>query len=83
MTDEIEFNADMGEGLGVWPAPMQVWRFDLERDGPIDPDAEAALPSLERILRMVSTVNLACGFHAGDPYLIKHYVKASKAAGAP
>jgi UPF0271 protein len=81
MTDEIEFNADMGEGLGVWPAPMQVWRFDLERDGPIDPDAEAALPSLERILRMVSTVNLACGFHAGDPYLIKHYVKASKAAG--
>lgn len=77
----IEFNADMGEGLGVWPAPMQVWRFDLEREGPIDPDVAAGLSGLERILRMVSTVNLACGFHAGDPYLIKRYVGAAKAAG--
>lgn len=80
-TEEIEFNADMGEGLGVWPAPMQVWRFDLDRNGPIDPGADAGLPSLERILRMVSTVNLACGFHAGDPYLMKRYVSAAKAAG--
>jgi UPF0271 protein len=78
---EIEFNADMGEGLGVWAAPMQVWRFDLDRDGPIDPDVGEGLPSLDRILRMVSTVNLACGFHAGDPYLIKRYVAAAKAAG--
>lgn len=79
--EEIEFNADMGEGLGVWPAPMQVWRFDLDRNGPIDPDVDGSLPSLDRILRMVSTVNLACGFHAGDPYLIKRYVSAAKAAG--
>jgi 5-oxoprolinase (ATP-hydrolysing) subunit A len=78
---EIEFNADMGEGLGVWPSPMQVWRFDLDRGGSIDPQVEGELPSLERILRMVSTVNLACGFHAGDPYLIKRYVAAAKAAG--
>jgi len=81
MPVEIEFNADMGEGLGVWPTPMQVWRFDLDRNGPIDPDVEESLPSLERILHMVSTVNLACGFHAGDPYLIKRYVSAAKAAG--
>ncbi len=79
--NEIEFNADMGEGLGVWPAPMQVWRFDLDRNGSIDPAADIALPSLEQVLRMVSTVNLACGFHAGDPYLIKRYVAAAKAAG--
>jgi 5-oxoprolinase (ATP-hydrolysing) subunit A len=77
---EIEFNADIGEGLGVWPAPMQVWRFDLDRDGPLDPNTSAG-PSIERVLRMVSTVNLACGFHAGDPYLIKRYVRAAKAAG--
>ena len=62
---EIEFNADMGEGLGVWPAPLQVWRFDLDRDGPIDPEA-AAGNNLVSVMRMVSTVNLACGFHAGD-----------------
>ena len=78
---EIEFNADMGEGLGVWPAPMQVWRFDLDRNGPIDPEAIGGLPSIECVLQMVSTVNLACGFHAGDPYLIKRYVAAAKAAG--
>jgi len=77
---EIEFNADMGEGLGVWPAPLQVWRFDLDRDGPIDPEA-AAGNNLVSVMRMVSTVNLACGFHAGDPYLIKRYVAAAKAAG--
>jgi UPF0271 protein len=79
-TDHIEFNADIGEGLGVWPAPMQVWRFELDRNGPIDPE-DTGLASVERILRRVSTVNLACGFHAGDPYLIKRYVKAAKAAG--
>jgi UPF0271 protein len=60
---------------------MQVWRFDLDRGGSIDPDVGEELPALERILRMVSTVNLACGFHAGDPFLIKRYVAAAKAAG--
>jgi UPF0271 protein len=76
---EIEFNADVGEGLGVWPAPMQVWRFDLDRDGPIDPEASGS--PVVNVMRLVSTVNLACGFHAGDPYLIKRYVAAAKAAG--
>jgi UPF0271 protein len=60
---------------------MQVWRFDLDRGGSIDPEIGDELPSLERILRLVSAVNLACGFHAGDPYLIKRYVTAAKAAG--
>lgn len=80
-TRQIEFNADIGEGLGVWPAPMQVWRFDLDRNGPLDPQSDEGLTSVERIMRMISTVNLACGFHAGDPYLMKRYVSAAKAAG--
>jgi len=75
----IDFNADIGEGYGVWASPNQIWRADLERGGPIDssdPPLEA-----ERIMRLVSSINLACGFHAGDPYLIKRYVLAAKAAG--
>ncbi|MBJ3776029.1 5-oxoprolinase subunit PxpA [Acuticoccus mangrovi] len=75
----IDFNADIGEGYGVWAGPNQIWRADLERGGPIDSiDPPTAV---ERIMRMVSSVNLACGFHAGDPYLIKRYVAAAKAAG--
>ena len=81
MSTEIDFNADIGEGLGVWPAPMQVWRADLERGGPVMPQANPIVPDLDRLLRKLSTVNLACGFHAGDPYLIKRYVAAAKAAG--
>lgn len=80
MSSDIEFNADLGEGFGVWPSPMQVWRFDLERGGTVDPSESGEGLVVERILRMVSSVNLACGFHAGDPYLIKRYVAAAKAA---
>ena len=76
----IDFNADIGEGYGVWASPGQIWRADLERGGPIDA-GDAVPPSVERIMRLVSSVNLACGFHAGDPYLIKRYVAAAKAAG--
>ena len=75
----IDFNADIGEGYGVWASPNQIWRADLERGGSIDsmdPPVQA-----ERIMRLVSSINLACGFHAGDPYLIKRYVAAAKAAG--
>ncbi len=78
---EIEFNADIGEGFGVWAAPMQIWRADLERGGSLDPEAGGSLPSIERVMHLVSSVNLSCGFHAGDPYLIKRYVAAAKAAG--
>ncbi len=77
---EIEFNADIGEGFGVWPAPVQPWRSELLRGGSVDPgDRQGGV--IESVLRLVSTVNLACGFHAGDPYLIKRYVAAAKAAG--
>ncbi len=77
---EIEFNADLGEGFGVWAAPTQIWRADLERGGSLDaPDGPQ--PSILRVMQLVSSVNLACGFHGGDPYLMKHYVAAAKAAG--
>lgn len=75
----IDFNADIGEGYGVWASPNQMWRADLERGGPIE-SADPPLPASE-VMRLVSSVNLACGFHAGDPYLIKRYVRAAKEAG--
>lgn len=77
---EIEFNADIGEGFGVWPAPAQPWRSELMRGGSTDPGTQPG-GVIDDVLRLVSTVNLACGFHAGDPYLIKRYVAAAKAAG--
>lgn len=80
MRTEIEFNADIGEGFGVWPAPLQPWRSQLARGGSVDPGAQSG-GVIESVLGLVSTVNLACGFHAGDPYLIKRYVAAAKAAG--
>ena len=75
----IDFNADIGEGYGVWASPNQMWRADLERGGPIN-SPDPALPA-GQVMRLVSSVNLACGFHAGDPYLIKRYVRAAKEAG--
>jgi len=77
---EIEFNADLGEGYGVWAAPTQIWRVDLERGGPLDPP-DGPQPSILRVMSLVTSVNLACGFHGGDPFLMKHYVTAAKAAG--
>jgi UPF0271 protein len=76
---KIDFNADIGEGYGVWASPNQMWRANLERGGPID-TADLPLPATD-IMRLVSSVNLACGAHAGDPYLIKRYVRAAKEAG--
>lgn len=75
----IDFNADIGEGYGVWASPNQMWRADLERGGPIE-STDPPLPA-SQVMRLVSSVNLACGFHAGDPYLIKRYVQAAKSAG--
>ncbi|HYF40218.1 MAG TPA: 5-oxoprolinase subunit PxpA [Gemmatimonadales bacterium] len=81
MAAHLEFNADLGEGLGVWAAPMQVWRADLERGGPLDPVDGTPASSLSAVLKSISAVSLACGFHAGDPYLIKRYIAAAKQAG--
>ena len=50
---EIEFNADIGEGFGVWATPMQIWRADLERGGSLDPETGGSLPSIERVMHLV------------------------------
>lgn len=34
------------------------------------------------VLELVSSVNIACGFHAGDPLIMEHSVSAAKAAHA-
>jgi len=77
----IELNADFGEGFGVFPAPAQVWRAAYERGGPLMPDGDGGAASVDAYMRLVTTVNLACGFHAGDPLLIKGYVAAAVANG--
>lgn len=78
---EIEFNADMGEGFGVWALPMQLWRTELDAGGPLQQDARLQVPNVFEVMRYVSTVNLACGAHAADPLLIKRYIAAAKRAG--
>ncbi len=80
MPASIHLNADLGEGFGVYPAPMQVWRAQLDRGGELVP-ATAELPSPQRIMESVSAVNLACGFHAGDPLLIKESVALAAETG--
>jgi UPF0271 protein len=77
----IEFNADMGEGFGVWALPAQMWRAELDQDGPLQPPAHLPVPDVFEVMRRVSTVNLACGAHGGDPLLIKRYIAAAKRAG--
>jgi UPF0271 protein len=54
----IDLNADLGEGFGVW------------RMGD-----DAAM------LGVVTSANIACGFHAGDPDIMARSFEAAKAAG--
>lgn len=77
--NQVEFNADIGEGYGVWALPNMVWRADLERGGGLEPSAPS--DSVVGVMRQVDCVNLACGFHAGDPLLIKSYIQVAKAHG--
>lgn len=57
-TAEIDLNADLGEGFGVW------------RLG--DDDA---------MLDLVTSANVACGFHAGDPAGLARICRAAAARG--
>lgn len=80
MPQTIDLNADMGEGFGVYPAPMQVWRAELERGGPLAPE-NPRITTPRQVMERVSSVSLACGFHAGDPLLIKEYVALAAETG--
>ncbi len=55
---EIDLNADLGEGFGVW------------RLG--DDDA---------LLDVITSANVACGFHAGDPSTMRRVCVAAEARG--
>lgn len=77
----IEFNADCGEGFGVYSMPAQVWRAELARGGPVDAPPATAATAIAAYLQLVSCVNLACGFHAGDPLLIKEYIAIARRCG--
>lgn len=73
----IDINADLGEAWGVYPGPQQVWRVDWERGGKsLAPDDPLTGSDLEGILESISSANLACGFHAGDPLSLKRYIEA-------
>jgi UPF0271 protein len=55
---QIDLNADVGEGFGVWAMGQ---------------DAD--------LLALVTSVNVACGFHAGDPAVMDRTVAAAARAG--
>jgi UPF0271 protein len=56
---EIDLNADLGEGFGVW-----------------------RLGDDEALLEVVTSANVACGFHAGDPITMRRVCSAAAARGA-
>jgi UPF0271 protein len=80
MAETLDLSADIGEGYGVYPAPMQPWRAKMLRGGEIVPPV-VDFPSPHRIMKLVSSVSLACGFHGGDPLLIKEYIEVAAETG--
>lgn len=82
MSRTIDINADMGEAWSVYPAPQQVWRAEWEQTGgPLGPQEPLGGPDIQRVLKHASSVNLACGMHAGDPLSIRQYVQWCVDAG--
>jgi len=77
---QVNFNVDIGEGFGVWPQPDQIWKADCLRSDAL-PAAHGVQLDVSKLMSGVSSVNLACGFHGGDPLLIKKYIKAAIKAG--
>jgi len=55
---DIDLNADLGEGFGIW-----------------------RLTDDEGLLDVVSSANVACGFHAGDPLGLRRVVAQAAAKG--
>jgi UPF0271 protein len=55
---DIDLNADLGEGYGPW-----------------------RMGEDEALLELVSSANVACGFHAGDPVIMERTVRMAKARG--
>jgi lactam utilization protein B len=80
MAETLDLSADFGEGYGVYPAPMQPWRAKMQRGGEIVPSV-VDFPSPRQVMKLVSSVSLACGFHGGDPLLIKEYIEVAEETG--
>jgi UPF0271 protein len=80
MAETLDLSADFGEGYGVYPAPMQPWRAKMQRGGEIVPSV-VDFPSPRQVMNLVSSVSLACGFHGGDPLLIKEYIEVAEETG--
>jgi UPF0271 protein len=77
----IDLNSDLGEGYGVWPGPVQPWRTAAVWQGAGDPISGFTLPGDDAILRSITSASIACGFHAGDPFLMDRTVAAALAHG--
>ncbi len=77
----IDLNSDLGEGYGVWPGPLQPWRATATWHGAEDPTSGFILPGDDAILRGITSASVACGFHAGDPFLMDRTVAAALARG--
>lgn len=58
MAAELDLNADLGEGFGVWQ-----------------------LGDDEALLQIVTSANVACGFHAGDPLIMRRVCELAAARG--
>lgn len=56
---QIDLNADLGEGFGIYRIPAEA-----------------------EVLPLVSSANIACGAHAGDPVVMRETVARAVAAGA-
>lgn len=77
----IDLNSDLGEGYGVWPGPSMPWRAPAAWHGMEDPAGGFSLPGDAAILEWVSSASIACGFHAGDPWLMDRTVTGALARG--
>jgi len=58
MIQEIDLNADIGEGFGNY-----------------------VMPNDEAIMALITSANIACGFHAGDPVIMRKTVALAKKYG--
>src|SRR5574341_2555339 len=73
----IDLNSDLGEGFGVWPGPSSPWRVAAVWQEAPGSGSPVVLPGDEAILEQISSASIACGFHAGDPWLMDQTVAAA------
>ena len=73
---KYEINCDMGEGFGRWKMVCLLPSRGLSCLSPFflqGPD--------EELMKVVDVANIACGFHAGDPSIMRNVVRMTKEHG--